>query len=667
MPIQNKPDEKIFASNAKPREVDNFPDINRGWGFTFEQTGGIPTMEHFNALFKRNDEHLMYLLQRGVPEWSSTIDYPQGACVQYQGKTYRSLTQNRNQTPATGSQHWTLWGLTIADIPEVRPASLTAAGITQLDNAINSNAEDRAATPKAVKQVNDKVEINTRSLNERIPNSKKSDVVNSNSSDTVATSRAVKTAYDLANSKQSPATTLAGYGITDFQLRTATGNLNDFRTAGIYSINSIHNSYNRPKEGARQSQGFTGNLQVITGGAGNESWCHQIFRRHYSGETYERWQTASNNNSWSAWKRTDNQDGLPIGSVVAFPKEINNPQGFLRCDGTTFAQNTYPDLYRVLGNKNRLPNLTRSDVGMLAYFPTDTIPEGWIAFDSIRSVVNATSYPKLYRYLIAKYQYISNVPLAEDRFIRSQHGSLRVGDKQDSSTIEHYHGITNYNNNAGTFTSSRSHVAARVPNNTRGNTGWNGHDGGRLGADDNAENRTFNYNVFTSLPINDSSNTSETRPKSIIFKLCIKAKNSFDDVQFWIKAFGEVTNAGTLDAGRLAQNLQDKADRAHTHTVSQITDFNPEVVKLINQHNGFTQNISTNGWTVLPNGLMIQWGVATTNDILFPRAFPRECFIVSHSKTGGGRDTRVSNVSRTGFTSSATITVGTTYYVAIGH
>ncbi|NBI43365.1 phage tail protein [[Haemophilus] felis] len=207
-------------------------------------------------------------------------------------KTINASSQNN--VDETGHSH------------QIAQASTAQAGITQLDNAINSNAEDRAATPKAVKQVNDKVESNARSLNERIPNSKKSDAVNSSSSDTVATSRAVKTAYDLANSKQSPATTLAGYGIADFQLRTATGNLNDYRTAGIYSINSIHNSHNRPAEGVRQSQGFTGNLQVITGGAGNESWCHQIFRRHYSGETYERWQTESNNNNWSEWKRTDN-------------------------------------------------------------------------------------------------------------------------------------------------------------------------------------------------------------------------------------------------------------------------------------------------------------------------------------------------------------------------
>ncbi|MGC6359358.1 phage tail protein, partial [Bisgaard Taxon 45] len=48
----------------------------------------------------------------------------------------------------------------------------------------------------------------------------------------------------------------------------------------------------------------------------------------------------------------------------------------------------------------------------------------------------------------------------------------------------------------------------------------------------------------------------ETRPKSLVLKLCIKAVNNFDDVVFWIKAFGVVENAGALDAGTLAQDLQ---------------------------------------------------------------------------------------------------------------
>lgn len=60
--------------------------------------------------------------------------------------------------------------------------------------------------------------------------------------------------------------------------------------------------------------------------------------------------------------------GLPVGAVVGFPRAVTNQEGYLKADGSSFAQATYPDLYRVLGG-NKLPNLTRSDIGMTAYFP----------------------------------------------------------------------------------------------------------------------------------------------------------------------------------------------------------------------------------------------------------------------------------------------------------
>lgn len=47
-----------------------------------------------------------------------------------------------------------------------------------------------------------------------------SDSVSSTSTSLAATANAVKTAYDLANGKQSPATTLAGYGITNAYTKT---------------------------------------------------------------------------------------------------------------------------------------------------------------------------------------------------------------------------------------------------------------------------------------------------------------------------------------------------------------------------------------------------------------------------------------------------------------
>lgn len=194
MALVNKPDESIFASSAKQGEVDNFPDLLRGWGITFEQTQGIPPMEWFNFLFKRLDEKHAYLMQRGLPEWSATQDYTKGSCVQFNGLSYRAVKASKNNQPnEANSQYWVRWGFTLT---EIASATLTQYGLTQLYTGYDSQREDLALTPKTAYRLKQLIDSNTRSLGNFIPNSKKSSRVDSNSAETVATSVAVKTAYD---------------------------------------------------------------------------------------------------------------------------------------------------------------------------------------------------------------------------------------------------------------------------------------------------------------------------------------------------------------------------------------------------------------------------------------------------------------------------------------
>ncbi len=154
MAIYNKPDENVFASSARKGEVSNFPDIGRGWGISFDQTGGIPPMEWFNFLFKRADEKFGYLFQRGLSEWSATQTYPEGALVQYKNLTYKAKRANTNKKPDEAqSSDWQRWGFTQS---ELKSATLTTSGVTQLLTSINSNDETKSATPKSVKMAYDK-------------------------------------------------------------------------------------------------------------------------------------------------------------------------------------------------------------------------------------------------------------------------------------------------------------------------------------------------------------------------------------------------------------------------------------------------------------------------------------------------------------------------------
>jgi hypothetical protein len=112
MTIYDRPDEKVMAEAALAGEVQAFPDILRGWGVTFDQTGGFPPMEWFNALAKRGDQAVRYFMQRGLPEWSGTEDYPQGAYIQYAGNAYVSKRANVNKPPAASPNDWAAWAMT---------------------------------------------------------------------------------------------------------------------------------------------------------------------------------------------------------------------------------------------------------------------------------------------------------------------------------------------------------------------------------------------------------------------------------------------------------------------------------------------------------------------------------------------------------------------------
>ncbi|WP_308030517.1 pyocin knob domain-containing protein, partial [Neisseria lactamica] len=379
--------------------------------------------------------------------------------------------------------------------------------------------------------------------------------------------------------------TLAGYGIRNFKVETFSGDLDTLKTDGIYALPTSVGSSHLPVENTAC------HIQVIAGTQPGR--CRQLGYPAYTSDVYERHQVSSANDDWSAWKKL-NSDGIPVGAIVSFPKAVRNPAGYLRADGTTFAQNTFPDLYRALGNSNRLPDLSRTDIGITAWFPSDQIPTGWLAFDDIRTRVTETAYPELYRLLVAKYGSIRNVPQAEDRFIRNAGNGLAVGTKQEDEIKRHVHKVFSH---------------------------WTNHpDAAALGYEDrNERQRSALVSTWTDENLNDNgfltprpdskmaTGGDENRPKALVLKLCIKAADTLGEAVFWIKSHGETVNAGALDAGTLAQNLQDKADRDHTHTAAQIEGLDEKISTAVAAQ--FTrQTIGGVDIVRFPDGTMIQTG-----------------------------------------------------------
>ncbi|WP_118848197.1 phage tail protein [Neisseria lactamica] len=328
--------------------------------------------------------------------------------------------------------------------------------------------------------------------------------------------------------------------------------------------------------------------------------------------------------------------GIPVGAIVAFPRSVTRPEGFLKADGTTFDSRTFPDLFRALGNSNRLPDLSRTDIGITAWFPSDRIPTGWLAFDDIRTRVTETAYPELYRLLTGKYGSIQNVPQAEDRFIRNAGNGLAVGTKQGDAIRNITGKIDSGNRSSEQLFDTAVPEGAFGIDTARKNWTYDAGDGG------NDRPSAITFDASRVVPT-----AAENRPKALVLKLCIKAADTLGEAVFWIKSHGTVSNAGALDAGTLAQGLQDKADRDHTHTAAQIQGLDEKISTAVAAQ--FTrQTIGGVDIVRFPDGTMIQTGSyrftrsggPIENEVVFPVAFADgnvKCFVSErHSGRANG-------------------------------
>lgn len=171
-------------------------------------------------------------------------------------------------------------------------ASLVKKGIVKLFSGYDSDAEDMAATPKAIKGLKALIDAITRNLGNYIPNSKKSSHVDSNSAETVATSAAVKTAYDKG-----------------VEAKTAADNAQSSANDAQSSANSANNNANGrvSKSGdimtgslaitGSQSGGFANGLMLKNKAGGPNT---SVFVDFYQTDNIPRasmWMRAAGNNS----------------------------------------------------------------------------------------------------------------------------------------------------------------------------------------------------------------------------------------------------------------------------------------------------------------------------------------------------------------------------------
>ena len=204
---------------------------------------------------------------------------------------------------------------------EIAKASLTQQGIVQLDSSTNSNAEDKAATPKAVKTVKDQVDSVQRNQANYIHNSKKSSAVDSNSEDTVANSAAVKTAYDKG-----------------VDAKTAADNAQRTANDGVSKANAAQTSANQAKSAADAAQ-HTANDGVSKATAAQTS----ANQAKSAADTAQRTASDANNNANTRQLKSE-----LIGEVAFFAR-TTPPNGWLKANGAAVSRTTYAALFSAIG------------------------------------------------------------------------------------------------------------------------------------------------------------------------------------------------------------------------------------------------------------------------------------------------------------------------------
>lgn len=301
----------------------------------------------------------------------------------------------------------------------------------------------------------------------------------------------------------------------------------------------------------------------------------QIYSRRWTGTDWTRWQLSG--------------DGLPVGSIISFPTESAVPKGFIRTDGSNFSADTFPDLARVLPN-GVVPDLRDDSIGMLAYFPFDDVPHGWVECNG--QVVDSTKYPTLAKKLGTKYGLYGQAPNAHDRYLRTSHPGLPVGTPLDPRIPDHFHPV------------GRASI---------------GNDDIELFLRDSSVKRQYNaylvhgelnqqrrvvieagaaVNTATDSTVVVDDNDRDVRPLSIAMKLCIKAVG----LEYYIKAYGAVEDVSLLSITNLVKDVQASVAKAQ-YVEGELSKTQERVNGQINEMKGMVSISVSDRVKVLVGGI----------------------------------------------------------------
>lgn len=100
MPIIQRPNRDVLWSESGNQTEPSTEKQELGW--VIEK----PPYEEMNWIHYQQDLGQKYLLQRGISEWSASEDYPKDALVQYNGKYYKAILENKGKQPDINPDVW---------------------------------------------------------------------------------------------------------------------------------------------------------------------------------------------------------------------------------------------------------------------------------------------------------------------------------------------------------------------------------------------------------------------------------------------------------------------------------------------------------------------------------------------------------------------------------